>query len=517
MNDRDGNERGWSAGPIHRRSVIAGLGSAAIGAEAAFDQRPSETGAPDQATLSADTGGPVLQRAGRGAVRRPLAARLDDLPLTPEDFGALGDGDADDSGAFAAAIAEAARRRNATIWLTGGRTYRITRTLVIPQGIAIVGPGSQGTTSGYGCSIRHHSNGDLFVWNGTGAAYAGTGGGLRNLLIVKASGFGGGTAISLIARDAEHRPGEMLFENLLVYGEGGGSAQGFWDHGLLMDGRAVDAEGARGVRSTRWIGCRFAGSRAIGRTILLRHATHAYFLGCHVDRGGPAAAGVTLEGTNDNIHFVGVGIGGDFLIGGDAGGTVQNFNFNGKIGGRFANYDPAATGTLVATFGPTGRYVLINKATNLRTMTNIDPGFRVIRREPQSLRLSAQPEAVGWDAEIHDRGNNILVLTDRYQCMNAGLHRFAATVALVPARAGTIILSLIRTRADGGRDPISTFVQAEAGNMTTLSADATMEMGYGDAVSVALSADAAAAGPAQLPGWNESNGLGSWFQGDMYG
>lgn len=517
MNDRDGNERGWSARPLHRRSVIAALGSAAIGAEAALAQRPPEGGVPGQAASPDDAGGPLLQRAGRGAVRRSLAARLDDLPLSPEDFGAVGDGNADDSDAFAAAIAEAVRRRNATIWLTGGRSYRITRTLVIPQGVAIMGPGSQGTTSGYGCSIRHHFNGDLFVWNAGGAAYAGTGGGLRNLLIVKAPGFGGGTAISLIARDAEHRPGEMLFENLLVYGEGAGGSQGFWDHGLLIDGRAVDAEGARGVRSTRWIGCRFAGSRAPGRTILLRHATHAYFLGCHVDQGGAAVVGVTLEGTNDNVHFVGAGIGGDVLIGGDSGGTVQNFNFNGKIGGRFVNQDPAATGTLVATFGPTGRYVLINKAANLRTMTNIDPGFRVIRRGPQSLRLSAQPEAIGWDAENHDRGNNMLVLTDRYQCMNAGLHRFAATIALVPARAGTIILSLVRTRADGGREPISTSVRVEAGNMTTLSADAMMALGYGDAVSVALSADAAAAGPAQLPGWNEGNGLGSWFEGGMYG
>jgi hypothetical protein len=493
-----------------RRGVIGAIGTFAAGGTA-IAQGAGERS--DLAGQAGDAGGPISQRAARGAVRRSLMSRLEELPLTPEDFGAIGDGEADDSSAFEAAIAEAVRRRNATVWLTGGRSYRITTTLKLPQGVAVVGPGSQGSSSGYGCSIVHHSNGDLFVWDGTGQAFAGTGGGLRNVLIVKPPPYEGGTAISLIATSDSHRPGETVFENVLVYGESSGDRQGLWDHGLRIDGTAADTDGARGVRSTRCIGCRFAGVKVAGQTILLRQVTHAYFLGCAIDVGrGAARGGVTIEGVSDNVHFVAAGIAGDVLIGIDGSGSVANFHFAGKIGGHFINEDPTATGSLVASFSPTGQ-VLQNRSRGLRTVTNIDPAFRLVRRNQASLALSAEPSTIGWDAEVHDRGNNIQVPTGPYRCLNAGLHRFAAGVVVTAQVEGEIVLSFVISRAGGGSELVSVAGRAIAGQRATVSHAATIDLDFGDSVSIALSADPG--GSVQLMGWSDRTGLGSWFECEM--
>ena len=255
--------------------------------------------------------------------------------------------------------------------------------------------------------------------------------------------------------------------------------------------------------------------QAPGQTILLRQVTHAFFFGCAIDQAGGSFAGVTLEGTNDNVHLSAFGLGGDLLIGIQGSGTVLNFHFSGKIGGRFINEDAAATGTLAASFGLSGRYVLINKASGLRTLTNIDPGFRVLRRRAASITAGSEPTAIGWDTEVHDRGNNMLVLTDRYQCMSAGLHRFATNVVLSPARSGRIILSFICTRANGRRERISTAKQAEEGAETTISHTATVDLDFGDAVSVTLAADRGAAGPIRLSQWDDDTGLGSIFEGGL--
>ena|SRR5437868_12173505 len=101
MNDSDPEDPPGS-GMWRRRGVIGAIGSLAAASSAAEAQnvRPqtsSEAGIPAGPT---DAAGLAFQRVGRGAVRRSVAARLDDLPLSPEDFGAVGDGNADDSDAL---------------------------------------------------------------------------------------------------------------------------------------------------------------------------------------------------------------------------------------------------------------------------------------------------------------------------------------------------------------------------------------------------------------------------------
>lgn len=507
--------------PLARREVIAGIGLASMGVELAA-ARGDGPGPPGEAVQAPTDGRRMVadapyRRSAPGAVPRSIVARLDDLPLTPEEFGATGNGEADDSTAFVFAIREAVRRRNATITLTGGKSYRITTTLNIPQGVAIVGPGSQGTTSGYGCSIRHAADGDLFIWDGSGAAFAGTGGGLRNLLIVKAPGFGGGSAITLVARDATHRPGEMLFENIVVYGESGQGMPGFWNHGVVIDGRLVDIEGTRGVRSTRWIACRFAGARAPGQTIVLRQATHVYFLGCAVDQGGSAIAGVTLEGRNDNVNFVAIGLGGDLLIAGGQDDALRNFNFSGKIGGRLVNDDPHATGAVVASFDPAGGYVLVNKAAGLRMLTNIDPNFRVVSSQDVTLKLGADPVIIGWDRRIHDRGNNVKAPTDQYICANAGMHHFSTNMTLITEPDLPMSLAFVHGRANGDRDLVSIPFRADRERgLTNAALSASFDLGFGDSVAVALHVqNANVAAPVRLLGWDRRAGTGCWFEGNL--
>ncbi len=99
--------------------------------------------------------------------------------------------------------------------------------------------------------LWHHGDvADLFAC-GTVLAEHSAGTGvfrLRNALVLKGSGYAGGNAIVARATDTERRPGEMVFENVLIYGQAG-AKPGVWDRGLYVDGAAADVAGSSGVRS----------------------------------------------------------------------------------------------------------------------------------------------------------------------------------------------------------------------------------------------------------------------------
>ena len=86
-----------------------------------------------------------------GAVPRTIAARLADT-ASVRDFGAVGDGIADDTAAIAAALASGAR----SVLLPQG-TYLTTAPLAVPNKTAVVGAGRDATVlklahNGYGLS-----------------------------------------------------------------------------------------------------------------------------------------------------------------------------------------------------------------------------------------------------------------------------------------------------------------------------------------------------------------------------
>lgn len=94
--------------------------------------------------LSASTGGGLIGYLypATGAALRTLGSRLDDL-ATVMDFGAVGNGTADDTGAFVNALASFSG--SGSLYVPPG-TYKITSTITIPERVKVFGAGRFSTT-----------------------------------------------------------------------------------------------------------------------------------------------------------------------------------------------------------------------------------------------------------------------------------------------------------------------------------------------------------------------------------
>lgn len=219
-------------------------------------------------------------------------------------------GTTDMTAAFEAAIAVSTAQYNATVWVPNGY-YLITDEIIIPQGTMIVAPGSQGSTAGFGTTILHASNGNLFTWNGSGTAARGTGGGIKNFLLLKQTGFSGGYALNIVGIDDNHRPGEMMLVNILAYGTG----TGLWARGLNVDGSACTTPSSKGVRSVVGFKLRFVDCTDTLRNISLNQAVHCTLVHAQVDQGdGPVPCGITVEGDAENVALIALECNGELEI-----------------------------------------------------------------------------------------------------------------------------------------------------------------------------------------------------------
>lgn len=126
--------------------------------------------------------GPLLvayKAAGGGAVARTLLDKLRDADITPEDYGAVGDGVTNDYAALVAAMTAAAASRTKVVKLTAN--YAIGTTLLVPQGVRLVGRGNMFFAwNGYTLST-----GSIIKWIGA------TGGGAKAVRFF-AHNYGGG-------------------------------------------------------------------------------------------------------------------------------------------------------------------------------------------------------------------------------------------------------------------------------------------------------------------------------------
>lgn len=217
----------------------------------------------------------------------------------------------DCTAAFNAAALCSSKGANNTNKLLHG-SHMVTGDVTNPGGTMWVGCGSQGSNPAVGTSITHYSNGDLFIWDGSserGNTY-GTGGGLQYMLITKAQfggPFQGGSAIKLVIPDPEdssRRPGEMMFVDVLVYGEGSGASSGQWDYGVYADGSNATTLGARGIRTLTFIKTRTAGMSQSYTNFYFKDAEHVSMFHCQADGGptGVGEAGITIEGTLYGYH-----------------------------------------------------------------------------------------------------------------------------------------------------------------------------------------------------------------------
>src|SRR5262249_36423343 len=143
------------------------------------------------------------------------------LGLDVGTFGAIGDGVSDVTAAFDAAIASASQHA-VTIYFRSG-TYRfMSRPRPIPVGVRLVGSGSVGSTPGYGTYLvaDYADSGPqraFLEWDGSdNRGAAGTGGGIEGLVVYRAAGRSGGTAIRLSGTDDNHRAGFFTLTNVIV-------------------------------------------------------------------------------------------------------------------------------------------------------------------------------------------------------------------------------------------------------------------------------------------------------------
>lgn len=435
----------------------------------------------------------VLPPSGNATVQ---VAPVGDGTLSLLAFGADPTGATASDTALRAAIAYAAARGNKAIYLPTG-VYRLNGRITVPTGIMLLGEGSQGSSESRGTVLKHYSAGDCLVWDGSGAAFSGTGGGLRDVLIVKADGFQGGTAVRLVAIDDDHRPGEMLFENVLVYGVGTTSGAegrgGLWAHGLVVDGTAAGTRGTIGVRSIHMNKVRFAEATVPNETVVLNQTTHFFAQGLQIDGGDAhAAQGVTLRGRNEGVFLTGADIAGSVIVvSNDAANRTSDFHLTGKIGAIFDNRDTQMTGTMSVSFDPAGRYVVRNRSGNLSIRSNIDPDFAVARAaSSEAITGDGTQHMVVFDTKDRDRGNNFGAMpVNEFVCMTAGRYLFVASVTLsrVAPVHRRVDLSIDQLGSVDRSHPVTVNPGAlQSGGFVTLERTAILDLAAGDRVRVVV-------------------------------
>lgn len=357
---------------------------------------------------------------------------IDGASINVLDYGADNTGSADSTAAIQTAVNAAYTSNNKTVYVPNG-VYKLTNTITITQGVMIVCEGSQGSNEAYGTVFKHYSNNSCFRWDGSGAAFAGTGGGLKNCLIVKADTYSGGNAIELVATSDNNRPGEMLFENVLAYG----LSSGLWARGFVLNGTAANTPGSRGVRTVEMIKCRFADVSTANETVVINQASHFYSHGLACDTGTGSTAGITLKGINDGVYFNALGCAGTFsIVANDVNNATTNLIIDGKITGAFDNQDANVDG--VASIATSGG--LANSSNTLRVIASKKPGCFVY--------ANANVANVTGDGTIYQMTLNTSIF-DPYS--NWGGNSFTVTVAgryKVTAVVGLTNLGAAHTRAD---------------------------------------------------------------------
>lgn len=434
--------------------------------------------------LAALTGSSLVKflQSGAGAVARTVQERLRDT-LNILDFGADPTGVVACDSALTAALAQSYADYNKPIQFPTG-VYKFTDHHRIGRGVWLVGEGSQGTTETGGTVFKHYSNDDFLTWDSSSIDFLGTGGGLLNVLIAKADTFAGGNAITLLSLGGNKRPGEMWFQNILVLGIGAAT----WEHGAVIDGTLHDAAGARGVRCTHWLKCRFADCSVAGQSILLKNATHTWFWGVQTDTGTGAQSGIKLEGHNENVFFPDLNNMGAFEINANDGvtPTVAGLYVTGTASSSFVNNDTLATGSVDIEQAAVA--VITNKSSFLRVRSSVAPAF--------CLRLAASTAAdktgdgtvflVTYDTEVFDRGNNTLAASSGYTDACAGLHRINASITLLGLDATHDSAQIDISRTGSATTTITKVmpINAAAYSFQTLDITADLDLVYADVVRI---------------------------------
>lgn len=122
-------------------------------------------------------------QSGTGAVARTVRAELLNRPVTPEQFGAVGDGVTDDYAAITAALTSGA----SVVWLNPSKAYRIATGIIVPAQKTLASEGMGPTRTGYGAKIIADLNVSIAVTLG-GTSGNNDSACLRGVVVTRAAG-----------------------------------------------------------------------------------------------------------------------------------------------------------------------------------------------------------------------------------------------------------------------------------------------------------------------------------------
>lgn len=397
-------------------------------------------------------------------------------------YGGDSSGTAASDAALTDAVEVAARAGHATIRFAHGQ-YRFTSSpFVIPYGIMLEGPGSQGTTLPYGCVLLHDADGDFLKWDGTGGAgFRGTGGGLRNAQVIKANNRSGGIAIWAYATDSNQRPGEMIFDNVLVFGTGSGA----WAKAIEVDGRNANVAGTRGVRTVHFRKVRVADCTTANQYIHLRQATHVYG-DIQIDTGGGAAAGITIEDYWDNINLDGRLAN---VVVAYSGTDNPQLRITGRCGAVDINSSAIIGNIEAAIYGGVN-----NQSQFLRISSNAADAFFAYRTtHADNVTGAGTQYQVAFDAEQFDTNASFDPATGVFTAKCAGLYHFEYAVALAALGSGNTgaVLNLLHQSGGSTVNSMDSHggnvgANRDAGNNISMRGSAILRLSEGDTVRLRL-------------------------------
>jgi hypothetical protein len=373
----------------------------------------------DLASTTVSNDGALLvgyRRTETGSVARSVRDVLSEV-ISVTDFGADPTGTNDSTDAFNAAVDAAEATFNNTVHVPHG-IYRIEGTVTIHQGVTIKGQGSQGSTTSYGTVIRHRANSaHCFVWDGNGTSFAGTGGGLRDMLIVKDTGFTGGYAAHIVATDDNHRPGEMLFQNVLIYASGTGQ----WERAFNIDGTACNTPGAKGVRDMGLYKLRVSGCSDNNKYINISQVVHIHGSYIEIDTGnGTGTTGMTIDGDSTGVCWSSIEINGSVVVDGNA----SNVNLQGHISTLDVN-NTSCVGSFHGSIGS----ALTNASKFFKISSNLADAFFAYRTGAASnVTGDGTAYTVICDNERFDKNSGYDTSTGIFTAKCAGLYMFCGSV-----------------------------------------------------------------------------------------
>jgi len=369
--------------------------------------------------------------------------------------------------------------KNKTIFANTGQ-YRLDGVVTFQHGTAIVCEGSQGSTEQFGTTFKHHSNGDMFIWDGGDiGSFGGTGGGIRNCLLLKATTFSGGRALHSKATNTVDRAGEMVFENILINGTG----TGLWGSGAFsFDGSLATTVGGKGVRDVNVRKLRVSGCNTIGESIILNQVTHFYGWHIQVDQGAGSQPGLKVQGDSENVFFDSCELG-DIVIDGNPLAVTIN---GGKVKSLTQN-TTTCTGSINCIIDSS----LTNKSKSFRVLGSSSPRmfFRLATTQNNKTGNNAS-YTVAFDDTVYDDFSWFSGGTVRVQ--SAGLYRVRGYItygglgATVHTSASSHIHQ-IDTSSAFVANYLQSFdpdAQRGAGTQLGVYMDATVDCSFNDGISM---------------------------------